>query len=167
MLSAAVLWCASAVVILAAAWRSRRHVDAVRVGRYAFAFLFLVGGAATNAAYLVGGEDYGRFADGAPIPFVRHTWVDLVVPHHVAWIALLIAFEVAVGLLALAGGARTQLAYALAIAFHLGLLFFGWGFFLWAVPMIAAYAALLRGERRLGAGTAVAAPRPSADAAAR
>ena len=145
---AAVLWVACAVVIVAAAWRSSRHPGAVRLGRLTFAFLFLVAGAAMNALFLAVGEDYAGFADGASIAFVRDTWESLVVPHPEAWIGLLIAFELVVGLLALAGGKWAQVAYGLAIAFHIGLLAFGWGFFVWAIPMIAAYATLLRAERR-------------------
>ena len=152
---AATLWALSAVVIIRAAWRSRRHHEALRTGRRAFAFLFLVGGATMNAVFLATGESYATFADGAYIPFVRHTWSSLVVPHHEAWIGLLIVFEAVVGLLALAGGRRLQLAYGLAIAFHVGLLAFGWGFYLWALPMIAAYATLLRGERRHGSEGAI------------
>src|SRR3954452_25229270 len=103
---AAILWALSAIVIVRAAWRSRRRPDALDTGRYAFAFLYLVAGAATNAAFLATGETYAKFADGAYIAFVRHTWDTLVVPHHELWIGLLIVFETAVALLALAGGKR-------------------------------------------------------------
>jgi hypothetical protein len=69
------------------------------------------------------------------------------VPNHDVFIALLIAFEAAVGLLALMGGGRTRLAYAAAIAFHVALLSFGWGFYLWSVPMIGSLVTLLLRER--------------------
>jgi uncharacterized membrane protein YphA (DoxX/SURF4 family) len=145
---AAILWALSAIVIIRAAWRSSRHLDALRTGRLAFAFLFLVAGAGMNALFLTIGETYSKFADGTYLVFVRHTWHSLVVPHPGLWIGLLIAFEATVGLLALAGGKRLQVAYGLAIAFHVGLLAFGWGFFLWALPMITAFATLLHNERR-------------------
>ena len=45
------------------------------------------------------------------------------------------------------GGRETQLAYGAGIAFHVALLSFGWGFYLWSVPMIAALMTLLRRER--------------------
>ncbi|HVW32270.1 MAG TPA: hypothetical protein VHL53_07010, partial [Acidimicrobiia bacterium] len=93
------------------------------------------------------GDDYARFADGSSIPFVRHTWRTLVVPNHHWFISALVAFELAVGVLALLGGWRTRLAYAAAIAFHGALLSFGWGFALWSLPMIAALGTLLRAER--------------------
>jgi len=155
MLYAAILWGVSAVVIIRAAWRSRRHPEALRTARFAFAFLYLVAGAGMNALFLARGDDYAKFADGAYIAFVRHTWHTVVVPHHELWIGLLIAFEAIVGLLALAGGKRLRLAYALAIAMHVGLLSFGWGFYLWALPMIAAYATLLRAELRNDRGPTI------------
>ena len=119
--------------------------------------LYLGGGAAVNAFFLLRGDDYAKFADGSYLAFVRRTWRTLVVPNHETWISLLIVFEVMVGLLAMRGGRRTQLAYAAAIAFHVALLSFGWGFYLWSVPMIAALSQLLRAEQRQ-AETTPAAP---------
>jgi hypothetical protein len=54
----------------------------------------------------------------------------------------------AVGVLVLAGGRRTQLGLAAAIAFHVALLAFGWGVYLWSIPIIGALNLLLRAERR-------------------
>jgi hypothetical protein len=42
---------------------------------------------------------------------------------------------------------RTQLGLAVAIAFHVALLSFGWGFYAWSIPMIGALGLLLRAER--------------------
>jgi hypothetical protein len=145
-----VIWVSCAVVIATAAIRSRRHPSALRVGRIGVGVLYLAAGAAVNSFLLARGDDYAEFAQGSSIAFVRDTWASLVVPNHDIWIGLLIAFELGVGVLALLGGGRTQLAYAAAIAFHIALLSFGWGFFLWSIPMIAALAALLRAERRSG-----------------
>jgi hypothetical protein len=102
-----------------------------------------------NALFLLRGDDYETFADGSAIGFVRDTWRSVVVPDHDLFIGALIAFELTVGVLALAGGRRTQLAYAAAIAFHVALLSFGWGFALWSVPMVASLVTLLRQERVL------------------
>ena len=147
------LWVACAIAIAAAAIRSR-HDDTRRFGRVAVAVLYLAAGAAVNTWYLLRGDDYDGFADASPIPFVRDTWQSLVVPDHDIFISVLIAFELAVGVLAVLGGKRTQLAYVAAIAFHVALLSFGWGFFLWSIPMIAALTTLLRAER----SASVAAP---------
>lgn len=143
----AVVWVACGVTIIASALRGRRRPAALRTGRWATGFLFVCAGAGINAFYLLRGDDYARFADTSYIPFVRHTWRSLVVPNHELFIGVLVAFELAVGVLAVAGGSRTQLAYAAAIAFHVALLSFGWGFYAWSVPMVAALGTLLRAER--------------------
>jgi hypothetical protein len=148
MLIAAILWVGCAVAIVTAAVRSRHDVGALRFGRRSVAVLYLGAGAAVNAFFLLRGDDYAKFADGAYVRFVRDTWRDVVVPHHHLWIALLIAFELAVGALALLGGRRTQLGYVAAVAFHVALVSFGWGFYLWSVPMVWALSVLLRGELR-------------------
>lgn len=143
-----IIWLTCAIVIVVAAVRSRRHEEALRTGRIGVAVLYVGAGAAVNAWFLARGDDYAEFAEGAPLDLVRDTWRDLVVPHHEAWIAALVVFELTVGVLALVGGRWTRVAYGLAIAFHVALLSFGWGFALWSVPMIAALATLLNAERR-------------------
>jgi hypothetical protein len=141
------VWLACALVIIVAAVRSRHSARATTVGRHAVAALFLGAGAAVNAIFLAAGEDYVDFADGSYIPFVRHTWRTLVVPNHWLFISALIAFEAAVGLLALRGGRAAEWALAAATAFHIGLLTFGWGFYLWAIPMISSLVLLRRATR--------------------
>ena len=148
MLVAAFLWVGCAVAIVTAAVRSRHDVGALRLGRRAVGGLYIGAGAAVNALFLLRGDDYAEFADGAYVRFVRDTWREVVVPHHHEWIALLIAFELGVGVLALLGGRRTQIGYVAAITFHVALLSFGWGFYLWSVPMVWALSVLLRGELR-------------------
>jgi hypothetical protein len=145
-----VLWLASALVIVTAAVRSRRHARALRTGRFGVALLYIAAGAAVNGWFLARGDDYAEFAKGSYLPFVRDTWRSVVVPSHDFWIGLLIVFELAIGVLALAGGWRTQLAYTSAIAFHIALLSFGWGFYLWSIPMIVALGAMLQAERKSG-----------------
>jgi uncharacterized membrane protein YphA (DoxX/SURF4 family) len=142
------VWVACAVVIITAAIRSRHHPSALRTGRLAVGFLFIAAGAAVNAAFLMRGDDYADFAGTSYLSFVRDTWESLVVPNHDLFIPVLVVFEICVGVLALLGGRRTVVAYAAAIAFHVALLPFGWGFFVWSVPMIAALAVLLGGEWR-------------------
>ena len=148
-----ILWVACAIVIVAAALRAGHDERARTVGRWGVGALFFGAGALVNAVFLLQGEDYSGFADGSALAFVRDTWASLVVPDHHAFIWTLVLFEATVGLMAVRGGRTTQSAYALAIAFHVGLLFFGWGFWLWAVPMIAAFVTLLRAERSGRHGT--------------
>lgn len=145
-----IIWVTCAVVIVAAAIRAPRGASALRTGRLGVGTLYLAAGAAVNAWFLIRGDNYAKFAANSYLGFVRHAWRDLVVPNHYIWISLLITFELAVGVLALLGGRRTQVAYGAGIAFHAALLSFGWGFYLWSVPMIAALVRLLHAERRAG-----------------
>ena len=142
------IWVGCAVVIISAALKAHRSERAARAGRIGVAVLFLAAGALVNAVFLVTGNDYAKFADGSYIPFVRDTWRSLVVPNHYIFISLLVGFEAAVGVLVLSAGKRAQLGLASAIAFHVALLSFGWGFYLWSVPMIGALSLLLGAERR-------------------
>jgi len=153
MIVATAGWVTCGALVVIAAVRCRDHPGALVLGRWAVGALFIPAGAVVNAIFLWRGEDYAGFADGAYVAFVRHAWNGIVVPHHAGWIALLIAFELGVGVLALRGGRATQLGDALAIAFHVALLSFGWGFYAWSVPMIAALVTLLRAERRATAPT--------------
>src|SRR6266508_2771758 len=151
-----VFWSVTEVVIFIAAvwaWWSRR---AMYVGRVAVATLFLAGGALFNTLTFATGGDYAGFADGSYLPFVTDTWRSVVAPNQHIFIPLLIAFEVAVGVLVLTGRRRTQLALAGAIGFHIGLMFFGWEYYPFSIAMIVAFALLLRAERRYAAVAAKA-----------
>jgi hypothetical protein len=154
-----ILWMTCAAVIVGSAIRVKRHPAALRTARAAMAVLYIGAGAAVNAFFLLRGDDYAEFATASFIPFVRDTWASLVVPNHDVFISVLIGFEVAVGVAVLLGGARTLAAYGAAIGFHVALLSFGWGFFLWSVPMTAALVTLLRAEWRLRAVDGGALPR--------
>jgi hypothetical protein len=143
-----VFWSVTEVAILVAAvwsWWSRR---AMYAGRVAVATLFLAGGALFNTVNFATGGDYTDFADGSYLPFVTDTWRSVVAPNQAAFIPLLIAFEVAVGVLMLIGGRGTQLALVAAIGFHIGLLFFGWAYYPFSIAMIVSFGLLLRAERR-------------------
>jgi hypothetical protein len=125
---------------------ARRHLPGrvARGGRLAFGVLF-AGGAAVHVAIVVTGtETYRRFADTAFIPFVKQTWQSTFMPNAAVFGLLLATFELTVGLLILAGGRQTTLGLLAAIAFHLGLMLFGWGFWFWSIPMLAMLVALLR-----------------------
>lgn len=115
-----------------------------RVGRLVLGVMF-TGGAAVHVAIVVSGtEAYRHFADTVFISFVKQAWLSVFMPHAALLGLLLAAFELAVGLLVLAGGRKTVLGLLAAIAFHLGLMLFGWGFWFWSVPMLAMLVALLR-----------------------
>lgn len=152
----AAAWVACGAVIVVAALRAHRSAAARRTARRALCVLYVLFGAVVNAVFLATGTDYGSFADASPLPIVRDTWRSVVAPHQVAWIMLLVLFEAAVGILVASGGRRTVTALIAMIGFHLGLLSFGWGFWVWSLPMLAALGLLLRAE--LAAGSVAAQP---------
>jgi hypothetical protein len=141
-----VFWSITEVVIVVAAVWSWWSPRAMYVGRVAVATLFLGGGALFNTLQFATGGDYTDFADTSYLPFVTDTWRSVVAPNQEIFIPLLIAFEVAVGVLVLLGGRKTQVALWAAIAFHVGLLFFGWEYYPFSVAMIAAFGLLLHAE---------------------
>lgn len=62
------------------------------------------------------------------------------------------------------GGRRAEAGLLAAAAFHVALLSFGWGFFLWAVPMVFALTRLLLVPHRQDEAAADAA-RPAGERA--
>jgi TRAP-type uncharacterized transport system fused permease subunit len=134
--------------VLVASLRADRSERARRVARLSLGVLFLVFGALVNLVYLVTDWDsFAAFGRMSQLAFVRDTWASLVVPSTGVFIGLLIAGEATAGILALSGGRRYEAGLVLLLAFHVGLLFFGWWLWLYAVPMLVALALLLRAER--------------------
>ena len=82
-------------------------------------------------------EVYRHFAEASPLPLVRDAWTDIFMSHPALWGLAVMAAELVMGLLLLHGGAPAKLGWIGAIAFHLALLLFGWGFWLWGVPALA------------------------------
>jgi len=80
---------------------------------------------------------YRHFADGALAGVIRSGWRDVFMAHPAGWGLLLAAGELALGLLLLRGGRWARLGWAGVIGFHLALMSFGWGFWLWSVPALA------------------------------
>jgi hypothetical protein len=144
----AVLWVALGLTTMVSAALASRRARALLTGRVALGLLMLVGGAAVNAFYLVTDVGYDSFADTSMLAFVTDTWRELVVPNQEIFIGLLVVFEAIAGVLVLIGGRAATVGMIAVLGFHVGLLFFGWGFWLWAVPMLIAVGALLRAHIR-------------------
>lgn len=81
-------------------------------------------------------EVYRHFADGSMIPFVRDAWTDVFMAHVVLWALLVMTGELAMALLLLRGGPPAKVGWVGVIAFHLALMLFGWGFWVWSVPAL-------------------------------
>ena len=85
---------------------------------------------------------YRHFADGSLLPGLTAVW-DSVFMAHAAASGLVVATGEALLAALLLGPRRWhRLGWAGTIAFHLALLCFGWGFWLWSVPALAV---LVRG----------------------
>ena len=144
-----VMWLVLGATVIVASLRANRSQRARLVARVALGVLFLVFGAMVNAVYLViDWDSFAAFGEMSQFAFVRDTWASLVVPNTGLFIGVLIAGEATAGLLVLSGGRRMAAGLVLLMAFHVGLLFFGWWLWLYAVPMLGALTLLLRAQRR-------------------
>jgi hypothetical protein len=162
------VWVLLGATIVGYGVRARHREQALSRGCFAVAALWVLAGALVNAAILVFGGSYSGFADGAYVDFVHDTWESLVVPHQALFIGLLVAFEALAGGLVLVPGRARQAALVAMIGFNVALLSFGWGFFLWSIPVGTGLVLLLRAERRRGAQPADAGrPAPAAGVATR
>jgi hypothetical protein len=85
---------------------------------------------------------YRHFADGALVPGLSTAWRASVMPRAALAGLVVAAGEAALALLLLCSRPWRRLGWMGAIAFHLALMLFGWGFWLWSVPALGL---LLRG----------------------
>ena len=149
---------------------SRTSLDAVphertraaAVRRFVGGFYLVMGG--INAGIVAADPDtYRTFADGAYWSFVTDTWRDVVMAHPVPWILALAVGEVVLGLLLLRGGAAARAGWIGVIAFHVLLMSFGFGFWLWSVPALLVLVPAARSDwPALGSPVPVTDARPVA-----
>ena len=143
------MWLVLGTTVVVASVFAGRSERARLAARVALGVLFLVFGAMVNVVYLVTDWDsFANFGELSQFAFVRETWASLVAPNTGVFIGLLIAGEATAGILVLCGGRWMRAGLVLLLAFHVGLLFFGWWLWLYAVPMLGALTLLLRAERR-------------------
>jgi hypothetical protein len=140
----------------------RRRTRASVVRRFVGGFYLVMGG--INAGIVAADPaTYRTFADGAFWPFVTDTWHDVVMTHPVPWILALATGEVVLGLLLLRGGAAARAGWVGVIVFHVLLMSFGFGFWLWSVPALLVLVAAARSDwPALGEPAPVAATGPVA-----
>lgn len=143
-----ILWSVCGLVTIVAALLAGRKDVWRRVGRYATAVLFVIGGALMHVVTLATGGDYTGFADPAHFQWTTDAWRAVVGPNQLFYIGLLIVFEAAVGLLVVSGGRRTQLGYVGIIAFYSLLWLFGAIETVFVLVMFVPMLLLLRAERR-------------------
>lgn len=136
--------------------RARPRASGVR--HFVGGFYLVMGG--INAGIVAADpETYRTFADGSFWPFVADAWRSVVMAHPVAWILALAAGEVALGVLLLRGGSAAKVGWVGVIAFHVLLMAFGFGFWLWSVPALLLLVPVARADwPALGGPAAATAP---------
>ena len=127
-----------------ARWAATRRLLRV-VNRHTVGGFFLFTGGIHVGIAAADTDLYRQFADTAPA-WVEEAWQEVFMAAPTAGGLLLAAFEVAMGLLLLSHGRAVRVGWAGVIAFHVGLLFFGWGFWLWSVPVLAVLVIASRAE---------------------
>ena len=98
--------------------------------------MFIAGGLAHLLLLSLKSAAEDRFADASYGPFVTHTWRSVLVPNVYYLIPPLAVFEVAVGAAVLSRRYRIA-GITGATAFNAALMLFGWGFFIWSLPVLA------------------------------
>ena len=117
--------------------RADESPPAWATARGAVGCFFLVTGGVHLGMVATDSEVYRHFADGSPVPFVREAWTDIFMAHPATWGLLVMTAEVVMGLLLLSGGVAAKAGWVGVIAFNVALMLFGWGFWLWSVPVLA------------------------------
>jgi hypothetical protein len=128
--------------------RPRGRVVAVPVRTGAVGGFFLTMGGVHVGIVAGDPQTYRHFADGALFGFVRTGWVDVFMAHPAVWGLVLAAGEVVMGSLLLAGGRAARAGWVAVVTFHVLLMLFGWGFWVWSVPALALLVAFARRDWR-------------------
>ncbi|WP_206604383.1 hypothetical protein [Arthrobacter pityocampae] len=79
---------------------------------------------------------YANFAQESFIPLVERAWNQIFMAAPARWGLVVSLGEATLGVLLLRGGEWAKAGWIGVIAFHLGLMLFGWGFWLWSVPAL-------------------------------
>lgn len=79
---------------------------------------------------------YRPFADPAYFSFVRDGWDSVFMAHPGAWGLALMAGEAVLGVLLLVGGPAARVGWVGVITFHVLLMLFGFGIWVWSVPAL-------------------------------
>jgi hypothetical protein len=127
-------------------------VTAARTNTWARVVRHVVGGlylttAGVNVGLVVADPTvYERFASESFLPFVRRLWEDVVMADPTPWILLLAAGELVLGVLLLLGGRPARVGWVGVVVFHVLLMLFGFGFWLWSLPALALLVTAARAD---------------------
>jgi len=116
--------------------RRERRPKALRP-RYVGWFLLWTSG--VHVGIVAAGPDlYRNFADGALVPGLASAWRSVFMAHPSVAGLVVATGEALLGLLLLSPDrGQRRVGWAGTIAFHVALMCFGWGFWLWCVPALA------------------------------
>lgn len=90
---------------------------------------------------------YRHFADQALVPSLSDLWQSGFMAHAAVAGLLLAAGEAVMAALLLGARPYRRAGWFLTIAFHVALLCFGWGFWLWSVPALVLLVSGARADR--------------------
>jgi hypothetical protein len=121
----------------------RRHWGGPVVG----GFYLSMGG--VHLGIVADPQTYRHFADSGLFGFVRDGWLEIFMAYPDVFGLLLAAGETLLGVLLLLGGRAAIFGWVGAIAFHLLLMLFGFGIWLWCIPALALLALLARQDTTL------------------
>lgn len=125
----------------------RRHARSWALpARYVGGFFLWTSGVHVGIV-AAGPEFYRHFADGTLLPGLSVVWDSVFMTHAVASGLVVAAGEAFLAALLLGPRRWHRLGWAGTIAFHLTLMWFGWGFWLWCVPALALLVHGARGDR--------------------
>jgi hypothetical protein len=104
-----------------------------RAIHWGFTALFGAGAAVHTCLALFAPASYDGFADAALFGWTSAAWQQTFMAHPTPWALILAATELTIAVLLVK---TPRIGYLAVIAFHLALMSFGWGFWLWCVPAL-------------------------------
>lgn len=124
----------------------RIQAEAARRGRKIVGGFYLSMGGVHLGIVAADPQLYRHFADGSFLGFVRTGWAEVFMVNPAAWGFALFLGETLLGLCLLAGGRWVRAGWVGVIAFHVGLMLFGFGIWLWSIPALALLVTLARAD---------------------
>jgi hypothetical protein len=102
---------------------------------------------------------YRHFADAALFSFVDDGWQHIFMAHPAVFGMLLAVGEIVLGTLLLLGGRSATVGWVGVITFHVLLMLFGFGIWMWSLPVLPLLVYLARHDNSRAVQVVVARPR--------